>query len=152
MNKPLDSDISRHEYAVERSHKDAEASNATARATAQAMILINGGAATAILAFLAKDTLDPLILRTASVCLVGYVIGVLAGAFMMYCSARALDFYSFRWRLTAHPGDEEGIEAEYAKRRAGRWWRGMRNWFYCSVSFFLIPSSALAWALYRSVE
>jgi hypothetical protein len=40
------------EFAVRRSHLDAQISNENLRATGQAMILINGGAATAILAFL----------------------------------------------------------------------------------------------------
>jgi hypothetical protein len=103
MTDPYDSDLARQTFAVDRSQKDAESSTATARSTAQAAILINGGAATAVLAFLAKEKLDPLVLKIASICLAGYALGVVVGACMMFCSVRSLEHYSSRWRLTAHP-------------------------------------------------
>jgi hypothetical protein len=45
MSDDFDSDMQRRKFAEERSHKDAAVSNETGRATAQAAILINGGAA-----------------------------------------------------------------------------------------------------------
>jgi hypothetical protein len=54
----FDSDLERQKFAVDRSHRDAESSNATARATAQAAILINGGAATAVLALRKVNSRD----------------------------------------------------------------------------------------------
>src|SRR5665213_2856019 len=125
MTDQIDSDTARHNYAVDRSHKDAESSNSTARTTAQVSILINGGAATAVLAFLAKEQLDPLVLKAASICLGIYAIGVTAGATMMYCAVRALDFYSLRWRFTALP--EEGASAENNRKLGYSWWRMMRR-------------------------
>jgi hypothetical protein len=47
-------------YAGERSQQDSRISNENARAAAQSAVLINGGAATAVLAFLAKDKIDPM--------------------------------------------------------------------------------------------
>jgi hypothetical protein len=43
------------DLAAARSHEDAKAANALFQAAGQAVILINGGAATAILAFAAAD-------------------------------------------------------------------------------------------------
>jgi hypothetical protein len=61
------SDVARQAFAVERSHRDSASSNETARATAQAAILINGGAATAVLAFLAKGALPQSVFQTAAI-------------------------------------------------------------------------------------
>ena len=93
------------DFAEERSHRDAVVSNETIRATAQAAILINGGAATAILAYLAKNGLDPFVLHQMSWCLVVYGVGVVFGACMMFCAIRSLDYYNVRWRNLAFPDE-----------------------------------------------
>jgi hypothetical protein len=144
----IDSKIDLQRFAIERSHKDADASNATARATGQAIILINGGAATAVLAFLSKDHVNVYALQTASICLVGYVVGVLAGVCMLFCSTRYLDYYSYRWRITA--GLEPTIDAEKNRKLAFMWWKAMRNYFYFSVLLFVCTSTVLAWTLYNA--
>lgn len=147
MPDPYDSDLRRQAFAEERSHRDAEGSNSTARATAQAVILINGGAATAVLAFLAKESVERSILLTASISLLGYALGVVAGACMMYCAFRSLDYYSLRWRLQAHP--EEGSSA--ANRKLGEmWWKKSRRFFYASMIAFILSSIALALAIFWS--
>ena len=51
------------EFAAKRSHQDSQISNENSRAAAQAAIFINGGAATAILALLSKDRIDPHLIR-----------------------------------------------------------------------------------------
>jgi hypothetical protein len=142
-----DSDAARQQFAVDRSQTDAESSNTTARSTAQAAILINGGAATAILAFLSKENLNPSIVMTASVCLGLYALGVLLGAFMMFCIVRSLDFYSLRWRLEAHP--MPGADAESSQKLAQSWWWRMRRCFYFSMLSFVISSFALGGALFH---
>ena len=123
----LNSDEHRREFAVERSHKDADKSNETIRSTAQAAILINGGAATAILAFLSKDGIDPFLYRVAPISLFAYAVGVAAGFAAMYCSIRSLDEYQQRWRLEAHP--ETDRSAEQHRRLGERWWKRMRACF-----------------------
>jgi hypothetical protein len=76
--------------APERSHKDIQAANETARAATQAAILINGGAATAILAYLSKTTPPPAeVMAAAAMSLGGYSFGVASGAASMWCSAQA---------------------------------------------------------------
>ena len=80
-------------FAHDRSHQDAQTSNENARATGQTAIIINGGAATAVLAFLSKDKVDPNVLHVAAGSLGGYVLGVFAGSVMMFCLVRQ----SNRW-------------------------------------------------------
>lgn len=148
MSHEYDADIERQKFAVNRSHKDAESSNASARSTAQAAILINGGAATAVLAFLAKGDLDSSIFQTASVCLAVYAIGVVAGAGMMYCAVRALDFYSAYWRLEVHP--EPDRSARVNRQLGVKWWKRMRHCFWASMIAFAISSGSLATVLWVS--
>jgi hypothetical protein len=145
MSEPPDSDRDRAAFAVERSHRDAESSNSTSRATAQASILINGGAATAVLAFVAKEMVERSVMLTASLCLIGYAIGVVAGACMMYCNFRSLDYYGLRWRLEAHP--EEGSSVQNNKELGQRWWTRSRQCFYVSMTAFILSSIILAGAL-----
>jgi hypothetical protein len=135
------------EFAAERSHRDAQVSSETARATAQAAILINGGAATAVLAFLSKgDVARDLakVEHTASWCLAGYVLGVAFGALMMLCVARQLDEYHVHWRVLAQPGWGN----EYpARDRARRWWYAGHVAFAVSIALFVGSSWVIAWAL-----
>jgi hypothetical protein len=64
------------EFTRQRVHDDFNASNEAARAAAQAAILINGGAATALLAFLSKATPPPFLVRAARVSLGLYALGL----------------------------------------------------------------------------
>ena len=144
----FDSDLARRKFAEERSHKDASVSNESIRSTANVVILINGGAATAILAYLAKDKLDPHVLPGASLCLIGYVFGVFWGACMMYCSMRSLDDYQQYWRLVAHP--EGGRNAESCRESGYRWWKKLRGCFWLSMACFLISSGIVACMLSHS--
>src|SRR4051812_8994365 len=67
--KTTDEDKLLADFAAERSHRNSQVSNEHSRATAQAAIFINGGAATAVLAFLAKDKIDPFALRMIPIAL-----------------------------------------------------------------------------------
>ena len=146
MSDPYNSDLARQAFAVERSHRDAASSNETARATAQAVILINGGAATAVLAFLAKGGLPQALFQAAAICLGLYALGVVAGACMMYCTVRSLDYYGLRWRLEAHP--EKGSDARRNRELGEAWWKRMRQCFYAAIAAFIISSMALAGVLF----
>ena len=132
-------------FAEARSHRDAEASNETGRATAQAAILINGGAATAVLAYLSKDTLDAVTLRWVPLSLAGYGLGVLFGAVMLFFIKHALDAYNVRWRLIAFPtsGENEELQRRVAYAR----WLNAHRCFAASMFFFIASSLLMAWTL-----
>jgi len=101
------------EFRRERLHEDFKASYETARAAAQAAILINGGAATAILAFLSKGTpTPPHLMRAACVSLALYAIGVACGALSIWYSAQAAAWFasSALGNLTDDPGAANDLE------------------------------------------
>jgi hypothetical protein len=85
--------FSLHEFQAERVHKDFEESHNTARAAMQATIVINGFAATALLAYLSKGTPPPIV-RAACVSFVLYGMGVLSAAYAMWNSAQAATLFA----------------------------------------------------------
>lgn len=89
------------EFAAERSHNDAQAAIETARATAQALLWINGGAATALLVYLPKDTSHP---RWLVAVVLGYALGVLAAVVSNYFRTLALSSTTVGWLIEAFPG------------------------------------------------
>lgn len=144
----VDSDEVNRQFSAERSHKDSDVANENARAAGQAAILINGGAATAILAFLAKDKLDPTVLRSAPWCLVGYAIGVLAGAFMMFCSVRSSEEYTLHWQVRAlslHAHNADAIA-----NTAFNWQKRARRSFILALMAFFFSSCFVAYILSES--
>jgi hypothetical protein len=83
------------EFRRERVHEDFKATYETARAATQAAILINGGAATAILAFLSKGTQTPPdVMRAACVSLGLYALGVACGTLSMWYSSQAAGWFA----------------------------------------------------------
>ena len=63
-------------------------------------------------AYLAKNDLDPFVLHRMPWCLVGYAVGVVFGAYMMFCAIRSLDYYNVRWRNFAFPDGFPDIPAD----------------------------------------
>ena len=80
-------------YQTERAHRDLDASIEAGRAACQAAILINGGAAIALLAYLAGKAGQPgapgALVRAACIAFGCYAIGVFQGALSMWFAARA---------------------------------------------------------------
>gem|GEM_PF-3313272 len=107
------------EFKIERSHKASLTSNEHSRATAQACLLINGGAATAVLAYLAKDKIAPNIFDTLPWALFGYTLGVFAGAVMLFCATQAMDHYNRFWLWSVKNPDAQDTADAYAN---GKWW------------------------------
>ena len=135
----------RREFAVARSHKDSEISNEHSRATAQACILINGGAATAVLAFLAKDKIDPAIFYTVPWCLIGYAAGVFFGAFMMICATQSMDYWHQYWYAISF-----GALGAKETRAATNWWKGFYGCSVATMACFLGASTLLAVVLFKN--
>jgi hypothetical protein len=151
MIDPADHNESRVLFAAERSHNDSKIANETARTTAQAIILINGGAATAILAFLSKDRIEPHMLQLASWCLVGYAFGVVVGAFMLFCCTRAAEEFDVYWRRVADPELKHTTELKRTPRHAaligGQWQSRMSSSFFIALLSFFLSSCFLAYLL-----
>jgi MFS family permease len=131
-------------FAVERSHRASHTSNEHSRATAQTSVLINGGAATAMIAFLAKEGIDPGLSRAVPLSLGLYAAGVLFGALMFYFATETMDRWNLYWEARAN--NQRG-EVEKFETSAGRWWWGFRVSFVLSVLAFVAASVILALAL-----
>jgi hypothetical protein len=133
------------ELAPKRSHEDIKAANDTARAATQAAILINGGAATAILAYLSKSPPpEPAVLRAASVSLAVYGLGVALGAWAMWCSAQASAKFAYRWEALLN---NDLANAAVFGRNGDDWLFGHRWSFFLSIVSFAVATwwIASAW-------
>jgi hypothetical protein len=140
---------------------DMQASSDSARNAAQYAILINGGAATAILSFLSKSpspastgTLHAAALSqlgdAAACSLVGYAAGVCCAAMSMWCSSQASANYGLRWE--SFLDDTKTLDYRTADQqrfldKGERWVRWHRNSFAGSVLLFLVSTAIMAWAL-----
>jgi hypothetical protein len=134
-------------HALDRSSKDTQAANDGARAAAQSTILINGGAATAILAYLSKDSYpDPSILSAASVSLIFYALGVLCGAVSMWYASQALAEFALSWEMVLYDDDDSKKAKEDYRKKGDDLVSRHRRFFGASVASFLIATGVIAMA------
>jgi hypothetical protein len=137
--------LERDEFAEARSHEASKISYDFGKAAAQAGLIINGGAATAVIALLAKDKVDPIIFKTVPWCLTIYAIGVTASAIMMYCAMMHADRWNFYWYHLAYTADKPS--AAENENKASYWRTGLRVSFVVAMAGFLIASVILAVAM-----
>src|SRR4029077_259242 len=97
------------EFARRRSHQDSHDTTEHARAAAQAAILINGGAATAILAFISKEGTIARVLDVAAISLSLYALGVFFGAMTMLALANTAGHWNTYWEGLAKNFDPKTI-------------------------------------------
>lgn len=134
----------RDEFAEQRSHDASKIAYDFQKTTAQACLLINGGAATAVVALLAKEV-DAAILKTVPWCLCIYALGVAISAFMMFCSMMRSEGWNYFWYHFSYTTDEKrGREHE---ARAVWWERAVKYAFAAAIACFLIASFWLAISL-----
>lgn len=133
---------------------DMQAANDGARAAAQTAVLINGGAATAILAFLSNyltktSTTPAAILYAAAASLAGYGIGVGFAAWSMWCASQACGQFGLRWEAFL---DKDG-QAETNFLTAGnQWLKKHISAFGLSIVLFLLSSIIMALGFFLSVK
>src|SRR5689334_22478192 len=91
------------EFAKERSHQDAKTSTEHARAIFQAVILINGAAATAVLTYYGnlKSGASQSLRDVVPYCLGSYSSGILCGMFAGFCYMMTSHHWNVRWQLMA---------------------------------------------------
>jgi hypothetical protein len=150
----------RQKLAQTARQNDMQASSESARNATQYAILINGGAATAILSFLSKtpnsdssSTLHAAALsglgRAAAWSLVGYALGVCFAAISMWCSSQASAKFGLKWEsfLDSDRPAENRFMAE-----GDRWLRLHRNFFTASILLFFGSTVAMAWGLWPAAK
>jgi hypothetical protein len=134
-------------FSEERSHKASLTSNEHSRAAAQACLLINGGAATAVLAFLARDKIDPTLFDSLPFALLGYTLGVASAAIMFILATESLDQYNqyWFWRVANKPD-----RSASAHLSGTRYWRGFRWMFALTIAIFISSSIFVASAIRKA--
>ena len=133
------------EFGRERSHEASKIAYDLSKTTAQSCLLINGGAATAVLALLAKDHVDAAIVRYVPWALGGYALGVAVGAFMLFCVMMMADYWNYFWYHAAYVGNDE--DAGAAEAVANRWQWAFYFVFALAIALFLGSSLFVAWAV-----
>jgi hypothetical protein len=134
------------DVAAERSHEDAKAANALFQAAGQAIILINGGASTAILAFAAAD--KGVIRITAgalALSLVFFGVGVLTGALAIAFHGESVHQYMMHWEF--HALGRTADEIKTPLKRGDHWGRAARWAFLISAASFMVGAGVLAFSL-----
>ena len=150
----------RQKLAQKARQKDMQAANDGARAAAQTAVLINGGAATAILAFLStylsrSPSSSPALLYAASLSLFGYAAGVCFGAWSMWCASQACGQFGLRWETFLDTEKEKDVrdedETKYLNEGKG-WLERHKKSFGISIFCFVISSGAIAIGFLLSVN
>lgn len=150
LAKPASAQIPRQKLAPDRASRDIQASNESARAATQAALLINGGAATAVLAYLSKDAQTALtLLSAASWSLMAYAIGVFCGAASMWCSSQASAQFAYFWEATA---DQDSVGQAQFKKSGESWLFWHRLFFILSIVFFIGSSFWIACAFLQAAH
>lgn len=138
----------RRKLAIDRSNQDAEQSNDNLRAAAQAIILINGGAATAVLAFisavLGKDkAVDPHIIGAAGYAIIFYAFGAGCGPFVIWFMNLALKHWNQSWQqVVKNPASE--ITGTKEHELALPWYRWANLFLLLSIVGFVAGSLTLS--------
>jgi hypothetical protein len=144
---PYDPEKSQKDFQAERTHKDYQASIETGRAATQAAILINGGAATAILTFLSKQMPPPPeVVTGASLSLLFYTVGVVCGAVSMWSSAYSSGSWGSKWEKDFFNRTED--KKDY-QRRAECWQSGHRVFMWLSFLSFVAATFIIATAFLK---
>ena len=143
---PYQPEQSQKAFQAERAHKDYQASIETGRAATQAAILISGGAATAILTFLSKQTPPPPeVVTGASWSLLFYTAGVAFGALSMWASAYSSAYFGGNWENDFFNRAKD----EKDQKRAACWLSGHRVSMWLSFLSFMVASSVIATAFLK---
>jgi hypothetical protein len=127
-------------FAADRSTRNSQMSNELGKAAAQAVMLINGGAAAAILSFIKGTAVNKVFFALG---LTGYGAGVVCAAWMMYALNQILYGRSEYWQSYFNP---EKLGEPYRstwKERADKWGDRKDRAFPCSVAFFFFNSKLL---------
>ena len=131
--------------ARERSHDEAKEAVATNRMLVQSLILINGGAAVAALAFYGAHDLHAPGKQALPVVIILYCLGICTAVFAGLYLRRTNQEWSIFWKLESYPNMQEREKSIEAHRQAAltskRWLTGL---IVFSEICFLVASSGLA--------
>jgi hypothetical protein len=144
---PKDWADARRQLAIDRSNQDAEQSNEHLRSAAQATILINGGAATAVLAFISasigKDKFDAQLIASAGHAIMAYAVGVACSPFVIWFMNIALKHWNQSWQqVLKDPGSEVVGTKEH--KLAVPWYKLANLFLFGAIASFVWGSWILS--------
>jgi hypothetical protein len=137
-------------FALDRSNSASAIAYDLCKVTAQSCMLINGGAATAIVAILSKEKIDPILNAAIPYALSGYAIGVLVSAIMLFCIMMMADHWNYFWYFSSYDPDYD--VADRSEKYANLWHWGMYTCFALTIACFLFGSGAIAKSLFNSAS
>ena len=147
----MDSQIQEDPYRIlarERSHEDARQTVVTNRMLVQSLVIVNGGAATAVLAYYGTHNASGPGKSVALLTIVLYCLGVFTAIFAGLYVRRTTQELSSFWELKSYPDVAEQAKVMEAHRhraiRSKRWSTGL---LVFSEIFFLAASLCLAMSL-----
>jgi hypothetical protein len=134
--------------ARERSHEDARQTVATNRMLVQSLVLVNGGAATAALAYYGAHNASGPGKAAALLTIMLYCLGVFTAIFAGLYVRRTTQEWSSFWELKSYPDlvEREKVIEGHRKQAivSKRWSTGL---LICSEVLFLAASLCLAMSL-----
>ena len=147
----MDNQIPEDPYGIlarERSHEDARQTVATNRMLVQSLVIINGGAATAVLAYYGAHNASGPGKSAALLTIFLYCLGVFTAIFAGLYVRRTTQEWSSFWELKSYPDMAEREKVMEGHRqqalRSKRWSTGL---LVFSEVFFLAASLCLAMSL-----
>jgi hypothetical protein len=147
----MDNQIAEENYRIlarERSHQDASQTVATNRMLVQCLVIVNGGAATAALAYYGAHTASGPGKSAALLTIMLYCLGVFTAIFAGLYIRRTTQEWSSFWELKSYPemAEREKVVEGHRHQAIGskRWSTGL---LISSEVFFLAASLCLAMTL-----
>ena len=144
----MDNQIPQDPYRIlarERSHEDARQTVATNRMLVQSLVLINGGAAIAVLAYYGAHNASGPGKSAALLTIILYCLGIFTAIFAGLYVRRTTQEWSSFWELKSYPDMAEREKVMEGHRRQAirskRWSTGL---LVFSEVFFLAASLCLA--------
>jgi hypothetical protein len=137
--------VDKNDLALARTSADFSTANENARAAAQAAILISGGAATAIIAYLAKEAATPpTLLVLAPIALLIYAAGVGLAALGLRQTSSSIAQWGYYWQEMIGKNGAETTPDTQQREAATAANRVANNCVYVSFACFAGASLLLA--------
>ena len=140
-----DEDPLQDEFAYARSNEASKFAYETCKVIAQTVLLVNGGAATAVIALLSKERVDQSLLTWVPWGVGAYALGVVFSAVMLFCVMMMADNWNYYWYWSSYGDDEEHANNVEA---AAHWWhKGVYTFFVVPIICFMAGSGFVAYGL-----
>jgi hypothetical protein len=136
------------EFATARSHEASKIAYDICKVIAQSCLLINGGAATAVIALLSKDKVDQALLTWVPMGVSAFALGVVFSACMLFCVMMTADNWNYAWYWWSYGGNQKIADA--CETRAAWWHKGVYAFFVVPILCFAVGCGFVAYGLAKS--